>query len=58
MTRPLSLGYKVDHLSNTFTKFYGRHTDLVGQAKCLLIPSIEMIFIFDEFADDRINKIR
>ena len=36
MTRPLSQGYKVDCLSNTFKKFYGRHTDLVGQyKKCL-----------------------
>ena len=26
-----SQGYKVNHLSNTFKKFYGRHTDLVGQ---------------------------
>ena len=27
----LSQGYKVNRLSNTFKKFYGRHTDLVGQ---------------------------
>ena len=26
-------GYKVNHLSNKFKKFYGRHTDLVGQYK-------------------------
>ena len=26
-------------------------------AKCLLILSVEMIFIFDGFADGRINKI-
>ena len=26
VTRLLSQGYKVDHLSNTFEKFYGRHT--------------------------------
>ena len=25
------MGYKVNHLSNTFKKFYDRHTDLVGQ---------------------------
>ena len=61
-SRPLSQGYQVNHLSNTFKKFYGRHTDLVGQykkmsAKCLLILSIEMIFIFDGFANDQINKI-
>ena len=33
VTRLLSQGYKVNHLSNTFEKFYGRHTDLVGQYK-------------------------
>ena len=31
VTRPLSQGYKVNCLSNTFKKFYGKHTDLVGQ---------------------------
>ena len=56
VTRLLSQGYKVNRLSNTFKKFYGRHTDLVGQykkvsAKCLLIFSVEMIFIFDGFAN-------
>ena len=57
-------GYKVNRLSNTFKKFYGRHTDLVGQykkmsVKCLLILSVEMIFIFifGGFADGQINKI-
>ena len=29
VTRLLSQGYKVNRLSNTFKKFYGRHTDLV-----------------------------
>ena len=33
VTRRLSQGYKVNRLSNTFKKFYGRHTDLVGQYK-------------------------
>ena len=33
VTRLLSQGYKVNRLSNTFKKFYGRHTDLVGQCK-------------------------
>ena len=33
VTRLLSEGYKVNRLSNTFKKFYGRHTDLVGQYK-------------------------
>ena len=31
VARLLSLGYKVNCLSNTFKKFYGRHTDRVGQ---------------------------
>ena len=31
--RLLSQGYKVNRLSNTFKKFYGRHTGLVGQYK-------------------------
>ena len=33
MKRLLSQSYKVNRLSNTFKKFYGRHTDLVGQYK-------------------------
>ena len=33
VTRLLSQGYKVNHLSNAFKKFYGRHNDLVGQYK-------------------------
>ena len=33
VTRLLSQGYKVNRLANTFKKFYGRHTDLVGQYK-------------------------
>ena len=33
VTRLLSQRYKIDHLSNTFKKFYGRHIDLVGQYK-------------------------
>ena len=35
VTRLLSQGYKVNRLSSTFKKFYGRHTDLhvVGQYK-------------------------
>ena len=33
VTRLLSHGYKSNRLSNTFKKFYGRHTDLVGQYK-------------------------
>ena len=39
VTRLLLQGYKVNRLSNTFKKFYGRHTDLVGQYKknaCLM----------------------
>ena len=62
MTRLLSQDYKVNRLSNTFEKFYNRHTDLVGQykkmsVKCFLILSVEMIFIFDGFANGQINKI-
>ena len=62
MTRLLSQGYKVNRVSNTFKKFHGRHTDLVGQykklsAKCFLILSVEMTFIFDGFVDGQINKI-
>ena len=64
MTRLLSQGYRLNRLSNTFKKFYGRHTDLVDNTrkmsvKCLLILSAEMIFIFifDGFADGQINKI-
>ena len=33
VTRLLSQGYKVNRLSNTFKKFYGRHNDLVRQYK-------------------------
>ena len=33
VTRTLLQGYKINRLSNTFKKFYGRHTDLVGQYK-------------------------
>ena len=33
MTRVLSQGYKVNRLSDTFEKFYGRHTDIVGHYK-------------------------
>ena len=33
MKRPLSQDYKLNRLSNTFEKFYGRHIDLVGQYK-------------------------
>ena len=33
VTRLLSQGYKINRLSNTFKKFYGRNTDLVGQYK-------------------------
>ena len=56
VTRLLSQGYKINRLSNTFTKFYGRHTYLVDNtrrmsAKCLLILSVKLIFIFDGFAD-------
>ena len=35
VTRLLSQDYKINRLSNTFKKFYGRHTNLVGQYKKL-----------------------
>ena len=62
MTKLLSQGYKVNRLSNTFKKFYGRHTDLLDNTrkmsvKCLLILSVEMTFIFDGFDDGQIDKI-
>ena len=62
VTRLLLQGYKVNRLSNTFRKFYSRHTDLVGQYKkndCqMFADSIsKMIFIFDGFANAQINKI-
>ena len=64
MTRLLSQGYKVNSLSNTFKKFYGRDRDLQCwtiqekmSVKCLLILSVEMIFIFNGFASGQINKI-
>ena len=50
MTRRLLQGYKVNRL---FEKFYGRHTDLVGQYKknvCQMFAD-SVIFIFDGFAD-------
>ena len=62
VTRLLSQGYKVNRLSNTFKKFYGRHTDLVGQYRkdvChMFADSISWNdFIFDGFDDGQINKI-
>ena len=51
VTRLLSQGYKVNRLSNTFKKFYGRHTDLVGQYKKNVCQ------MFDGFADGQINKM-
>ena len=60
VTRLLSQGYKVNRFSNTFKKFYTlTWLDNTGKmsAKCLLILSVEMIFIFDGFADGQINKI-
>ena len=46
VTRVLSQAYKINRLSNIFKKFYGRHTDLVGQykkmsVKCLLIVPVK-----------------
>ena len=60
--RLLSQGYRVNHLSNTFKKFYGRHNDLVGQYKknvCqMFADSISKNdFHFYGFADGRNDKI-
>ena len=62
VARLLSQGYKVNHLSNTFKKFYGRHTDLVGQYKknvCqMFADSISQNdFHFYGFANSQIDKI-
>ena len=40
VTRLLSQGYKVNHLSSTFKKFYVRHTDLVGQYKIKCLSNV------------------
>ena len=62
MTRLLPQGYKVNRLSDTFEKCYGRHTDLLGQYKknvCQMFADsiTQMIFIFNGLADGRIDKI-
>ena len=54
--RLLSQSRKLNRLSNTFKRFCGRYTDLVERckkmsAKCLLILSVKMIFIFYGFAN-------
>ena len=62
VTRVLSQGYKVNRLSNTFKKsmadtlIWLDNTRKIS-AKCLLILSVEMIFIFDGYAYGPINKI-
>ena len=40
VTRLLSQGYKVNRLSNTFKKFYGRHIDLFGQYTRKCLPNV------------------
>ena len=40
VTRLLSQGHKVNRLSNTFKKFYGRHMDLVRQYKKKCLPNV------------------
>ena len=63
MTRRPSQGYKINHLSNTFKKFYGRHTDLVGKYKksiCQMFAdsiSLNDFYFFYGFANAQINKI-
>ena len=64
VTRLLSQGYKVNlivcpaHLRNSMadTLIWLDNTGKMS-AKCLLILSVEMSFIFDGFADGRISKI-
>ena len=53
VTKLLSQGYKINRLSNTFKKFYGRHTDLVGQYKknvCQMIVPVKMIDFFSDLS--------
>ena len=62
MTRLLSQGYKINRLSNTFKKFYGRHTDLVGQYKenvCQMftdVPVKMIFFFFNKFVKAELIK--
>ena len=58
VTRLVSHGYKLNRFFNTFKKFYGRHTALVGQYQknvCQMFANSiswnDFIFIFDGFAD-------
>ena len=61
VTRLLSQGIKANRLSSTFKKFYGRHTDLVGQYKksvCqMFADSISWNDFYFWFANAQINKI-
>ena len=62
MTRLLSQGYTINRLSNTFNKFYGRHTDSVGQykkmsVKCFAVVPVKMINFF-QICQSWIDKIR
>ena len=50
MTRLLSQGYKVNRLSNTFKKFYGRYTELVGKYRkvvCQMFADSRFLFLMD-----------
>ena len=50
VTRLLSLGYKVNRLSNTFKKFYGRYTELVGKYRkvvCQMFADSRFLFLMD-----------
>ena len=55
---PSSLGRRPTHLRNSMadTLIQLDNTRKMS-TKCLLILSVEMILIFDGFADGRINKI-
>ena len=49
VTRRLSQGYKINHLPNTFKKFYGRHTDLVGQYKKIVCQMFADCTSYNDF---------
>ena len=60
VTRLLSQGYKVNRLSNTFKKFYGRHTDLVGQYKKnvgQMLPVKNIYFLLCRFVKAKLIKL-
>ena len=63
VTRLLSQGYKLDRLSNTFKKFYGRQNNLLDNTrktsvKCFLILPVKMLyFLFCGFVQAELIKL-